>query len=143
LEITILIALFTILGLFAVQRYVAYRVASAKFRDVVLRELSDFYPVFTRWNGVKLGSELKGKFPTLQAAVSDFAASVPWYNKRAFGKAWMAYCNATGRDCDMNTYLHYFDAYDPFTSNQTEATANAKNLFHNNVKDLLSYAHKG
>jgi hypothetical protein len=143
LKITILIALFTILGFFAVQRYVAYRIASAKFRDIVLRELSDFYPTFTRWNGAIFAAELKTKFPTLQAAVADFSASVTWYNKRAFSEAWVAYCNATGRDCDMNTYLHYFDSYETFTGNQKEATAKAQALFHNNVKTLLSYAHKG
>lgn len=139
----IIIALFTILGYFAVQRYVAYRTASARFRETVLRELSDFYPTFTRWNGAEFSSELKTKFPILQAAVADFSASVPWYNKCAFRKAWVSYCNATGRDCDMNTYLHYFDSYDPFTSNQEAATAKAQKLFHNNVKKLLSYAHKG
>lgn len=140
---TIVVALITILGFFAVQRYVAYRAASVKFRDIVLRELSDFYPTFTRWNGSSFSDELKTKFPILQAAVADFSASVPWYNKLAFSKAWVAYCNTTGRDCDMNTYLHYFDSYDPFTSNQTEATAKAQTLFHSNVKKLLSYAHKG
>lgn len=143
MKITILITLFTILGYFAVQRYVAYRIASAKFRDIVLREISEFYPTFTRWDGAAFGEELKTKFPILQAAVSDFSASVPWYNKRTFSKAWRTYCNTTGRDCDMNTYLHYFDAYDPSKSSQKEATAKAQALFHHNVKNLLSYAHKG
>ena len=143
MKITILIALFTILGLFAVQRYVAYRNASVKFRGIVLSELSDFYPTFTRWNGATFTDELKTKFPTLQAAATDFLASVPWYSKRAFRKAWWAYCNTTGRDCDMNTYLHYFDAYDPFTENQKDATAKAQALFHGNVKKFISYTHSG
>jgi hypothetical protein len=138
----ILAAMFALLGAFAVARYNAYRTASAKFRASVLESLSDFYPTFTRWDGASLGTELKGKFPALQAAVSDFKASLPWWRKDDFHKAWVGYCNATGRDCDMNTYLHYFDAFDPLKSTQAEATAGAQDLFHANVKRLLSFAHK-
>ena len=136
----IIAALVAILGGFAVARYNAYRTASDKFRDIVLRELSDFYPTFTRWNGARFERELQDRFPILQAAVADFSRALPWYQKDTFSKAWIAYCNCTGRECDMNTYIHYFDSYDPAESTQEEATRKAQNLFHDNVKYLLSFA---
>ncbi|MGQ0711549.1 MAG: hypothetical protein ACT4NV_17585 [Rhodoferax sp.] len=137
----ILAALIPLEGGFAVARYNAYRVASAKFRSVVLDSLSDFYPTFTRWNGATFGHELRIKFPVLQSAVTDFCAALPWYQKGAFMKAWALYCNSTDRECDMNTYLHYFDAFDPSNDTQVEATARAKELFHANVARLLEFAH--
>lgn len=137
----ILVALITLLGLFAIQRYVAYRIASAKFRAVVLEALADFYPTFTRWNGGTFGEELKGKFSVLQAAVADFEASLTWFKRGAFRKAWVRYCNTTGRDCDMNTYLHYFDSYSS-DSTQAEATAKAQAMFHANVKRILDFSHE-
>ena len=140
--VAVIVALIAVLGAFAVQRYVAYRTASAKFRAAVLEALADFYPSFTKWNGARFGDELKSKFPILQAAVADFEASLVWFKKNDFRKAWVRYCNATGRDCDMNTYLHYFDAYDPSESTQAEATGKAQVLFHANVKRLLSFAHQ-
>lgn len=138
----IIAALIAILGGFAVARYNAYRTASAKFRDVVLSELNDFYPVFTRWHGASFSNELSAKFPILQAAADDFLPSIPWYRKVSFRKAWVSYCNATGRECDMNTYLHYFDSYDPLKSTQSDATVKAQALFHANVKCLLEFAHE-
>lgn len=137
-----LLAVFiALIGSFAVARYNAYRTASAKFRAVVLESLSDFYPNFTRWHGASFGRELQGKFPVLQSAVADFEASLAWWRKGAFRKAWGRYCNATGRDCDMNTYLHYFDCYGP-GGTQEDATTKAQALFHDNVKRLLEFAHE-
>ena len=136
----ILAVLVALLGSFAVARYNAYRIASSKFRAAILEPLSDFYPTFTRWDGASFGPELQGKFSVLQSAVADFEASLLWYKRGDFRKAWMRYCNTTGRDCDMNTYLHYFDSYDPSKSTQAEATAKAQALFHANVTHLLSFA---
>lgn len=136
-----MVCLFGGLFAFAVARYNAYRTASAKFRSSVLDALSDFYPTFTRWDGAAFGEELKNKFPILQAAVTDFEASLLWCKKGDLRKAWVRYCNATGRDCDMNTYLHYFDSYGP-GGNQAEATAKAQALFHSNVAALLAFASK-
>lgn len=141
-HVYIIVALLGILGAFAGPRYSAYRIASAKFRSVVLESLSDFYPTFTRWDGARFERELQAKFPILQAAVADFEASLIWYRKDSFSKAWVRYCNATGRECDMNTYLHYFDSYDPLKSTQAEATAKAQALFHANVKCLLGFAYE-
>lgn len=138
---TFLGVLVAILGAFAVQRYVAYRNASAKFRATVLESLSDFYPTFTRWDGASFGHQLQEKFPILQAAVVDFEASLAWWKKDGFRETWARYCNATGRDCDMNTYLHYFDSYSP-GGTQAEATAKAQALFRANVKSLLDFATK-
>ena len=135
----ILVALITILGAFSVARYNAYRTASASFRSAVTGALADFYPTFTRWDGARFGDELEIKFPALQAAVFDFDGSLLWYKKDSFRKAWVSYCNSTGRDCDMNTYLHYFDAYGA-GGTQAEATAKAQALFHKNVSRLLSFA---
>lgn len=137
----ILAALIALLGSFSVARYNAYRTASAKFRGIVLEALADFYPVFTRWEGSTFGEELKSKFPILQSAVTDFEASLLWWRKDDFRKAWVRYCNATGRDCDMNTYLHYFDSYG-LGGNQAEATTKAQALFHANVSRLLSFSHE-
>jgi hypothetical protein len=137
----ILTALITLLGAFSVARYNAYRTASAKFRGIVLDALADFYPVFTRREGSTFGEELKSKFPILQSAVTDFEASLLWSRKVDFRKAWGRYCNATGRDCDMNTYLHYFDSYGPGV-NQAEATTKAQAIFHTNISRLLSFSHE-
>jgi hypothetical protein len=137
----ILASLIAVLGAFSVARYNAYRTASAKFRGVVLNALADFYPVFTRWDGATFELELKSKFPALQAAVADFEGYLLWRRKHDFRKAWVHYCNATGRDCDMNTYLHYFDSYSPGRT-QAEATERAQVLFHANVGRLLSFSHK-
>lgn len=137
----ILALLFSVLSAFAIARYTAYRTASAKFRATVLEALSDFYPTFTRWDGARFSGELKAKFPTLQATVADFEASLLWCRKDDFRKAWMSYCNGTGRECDMNTYLHYFDSYGA-GGNQSDATAKAQALFHANVRRLLSFAHE-
>gem|GEM_PF-3226909 len=125
---------------FAVARYNAYRTASAKFRDAVLRELSDFYPVMTRWRGAGFGRELSAKFPALQAAVDDFLPNITWYKRASFRKAWIKYCSYSGDASDINTYTHYFDAYS--TGTQAQATAKAQALFHANVKHLLSFAHE-
>lgn len=140
-HIYLILALVSILGGFAIARYNAYRTASAKFRGVVLDALADFYPSFTRWDGARFGEELKTKFPTLQTAVADFEASLLWCKKDDFRKAWVNYCNATGRDCDMNTYLHYFDSYGA-GGTQAEATGKAQALFHANVSRLLSFSHE-
>ena len=137
----VLTALIALLGAFAIARYNAYRAASAKFRGVVLESLADFYPAFTRWNGAAFGEELKTKFPTLQSAIADFEACLLWYKRDDFRKAWVCYCNTTGRECDMNTYLHYFDSYGP-GGTQAEATSKAQALFHANVKRLLQFAHE-
>ena len=138
----IIAALIAILGGFAVARYNAYRTASAKFRDIVLREIGEFYPVFTRWHGASFGNELSARFSILQAAADDFLPCLPWYRKDGFRKAWVRYCNATGRECDMNTYLHYFDSYNPLESTQAEATEKVQALFHSNVKCLLKFSHE-
>ena len=139
-HIYIIVALVGVLGAFAVQRYVAYRNASAKFRAIVLETLNEFYPTFTTWNGALFGDILKRKFPILQSAVADFKLTLPLWRRNAFDRVWMSYCNATGRECDVNTYLHYFDAYDPANSTQAEATARAQALFQTNVSRLLSFA---
>lgn len=138
----IIVALIAVLGAFAVQRYSAYRTASAKFRATFLDSLAGLYPTFISWDGGSINYVLKEKFPVLQAAVTDFSASLPWWRRRAFNDAWIRYCNATGRDCDINTYLHYFDAYDPVKSTQEQATAKAQALFHSNVSAILKFANE-
>ncbi len=137
--VTLLVCFIGGLVAFAVARYNAYRTASAKFRDIVLRELCDFYPVFTRWHGASFENELSAKFPTLQAAVNDFSSNLSLSNSSAFLQAWLSYCNTTGRECDINTYLHYYDAYGPGET-QAGATAKAQALFHSHISHLLSFA---
>ena len=135
--VAFVVALIGLLGAFSVQRYVAFRTASVKFRSSLLAVLAGLYPHPVRWpqNDIEIEALLKGTFPALQAAAKEFRDSLPWWQRRAFDAAWLRYCCSTGRDCDVNTYLHYIPMHAP-----GEKMPDVKKLFLTNVSNLLSFA---
>lgn len=136
-HIYILVALIGVLGAFAVQRYVAFRSASAKFRASVFSTLSGLYPHPVSWpsNSTAIDGALKAAFPALQSAVGEFSEALPWWRKQAFKRAWLRYCCSTGRECDKNTYHHYMGSHAP-----SEPPQDVKAIFHANVSRLLRFA---
>lgn len=99
-------ALIAILGAFAVQRFVAYRNASVKFRAAVIAELKSIYPLPVSWPQ-NIDGFLRLAFPALQSAVAEFRPFVPSWRRRAFDQAWSQYRNAYGREVDAQVYHHY------------------------------------
>ena len=137
--VAFIVALVGLLGAFSVQRFVALRNASVKFRSAVLAALSGFYPQPADWpkNGVDIDPILRNAFPSLQAAVSEFREILPCWRRHAFDGAWLRYCCSTGRECDKNTYLHYIAMHSP-----GEQPPDVRVLFYANVSKLLSFANE-
>lgn len=135
----IIVALVGVLGAFAVQRYVAFRSASVKFRSAVLVALSGLHPHPANWprDSVAIDGILKKAFPSLQAAAREFRDVLPWWRRRAFDVAWLRYCCSTGRECDKNTYHHYMPMHSP-----GEQPPDVKTIFYDNVSKLLSFANE-
>jgi hypothetical protein len=113
-------------------RQTAKRNAATKFRAAFLTALSGLYPLPTNWPD-DINRFLRGVFPTLQSAVAEFRPFVPFWRRRAFDRAWFKYRCGTGRQIDLQNYLHYIE----FGSNP-----NAKEIFRRNVAALLSFADK-
>jgi hypothetical protein len=110
----------------------AKRNAATKFRATFLTALSGLYPLPTNWSD-DINRFLRGVFPTLQSAVAEFRPFVPFWRRRAFDRAWFKYRCGTGRQIDLQNYLHYM---------AFESNPNAKKLFRRNVAALLSFADK-
>lgn len=113
--------------------------ACVAFRYAVLAELGSLYPNPAPWPS-NIDEFLSTRFVALQIAVENFRPFVPWWSRWRFDRAWFRYRCATGRKIDTQCYLHYFDSYDPLTSTQAEETKKCREIFHDNVELLLSYA---
>ena len=126
-------ALVAVLGAFAVQRYVAFRAASVKFRSAVLGALQGLYPLPSNWptESVAIDRVLRAAFPALQSAVAEFEPVVPWWQRKAFAQAWFTYHCSPGRTIDSQVYHHYIGF-----SGQPEP----KEAFRANIGRLLSFA---
>ncbi len=126
----------------------ARRVAAcAKFQSTILSELVGLYPVPTEWPTNKLAiiEILEAKFPTLQAAVTEFVNALPWHKRYFFLKAWHIYrLGKDGRDIDHQYYWQYVPV-------SGEGYENGKHFKHDNrltyqsslklnIDRLLSYA---
>jgi len=110
-----------------------YAAACATFRASVLRALEGLHPHHAKWpqNSNGIDPMLRAAFPALQTAVAEFRPFVPFWQRRAFDRAWHQYHCSTGRDIDAQAYHHYMafsDKPDP------------KVTFHANVSRLLSFA---
>ena len=126
--VSIIVPLISILGIFAVQRYVTFKAASVKFRAAVLAELGSIYPDSFNWPK-DIRSFLRTAFPNLQAAVVEFSYALPWRRRRAFKMAWHRfYGEGQGEE-------HLYHQYKAFGSNP-----NYKVIFHDNLSRLLSFA---
>ena len=132
--VSMIVVFVGILGAFAVQRFIAFRAASVKFRSAVLTALNGLYPHPVNWpsDGMAIHQILSAAFPTLQAAVVEFHDALPRWHRRAFNNAWFRYrLGPDGRGIDKQCY----DQYVAFGSNP-----NYKAIFHANVSRLLRYA---
>ncbi len=96
--VTTVIALF---GIIAVHRLtekrskaIEFRAAAKEFRNIVLNELKGIYPSVTNWPQCP-SALLTTKFNTLQIAAMEFSASLPWYRRFMFKRAWRIYCVGT------------------------------------------------
>ena len=128
---TLLAALVALLGAFAVQRYIAFRAASAKFRAAVLKHLVGLYPIPVNWpdSGNAVDHTLRSAFPDLQSVVAEFRDALPKRRRGAFDRAWQEYRG------DYSHYYHYMGYSSP-----DKPTPDSKDLFHANVTRLLSFA---
>jgi hypothetical protein len=127
---TLIVGVFAAIVLLGVHRHNAFRAASTKYRSTFLETLRQVYPHPVQWPA-NIDHFLRGVFPTLQAAVAEFRAFVPWYRRRSYDAAWFAYRCSTGREVDLQCYHHYMGfGGDP----------DPKKMFKSNVDRLLSYA---
>jgi len=85
--LTLIAALVAVLGSLAVQRFVASRTASAKFRAAILGELGSRYPHIGQWPS-DIDGLLGKSFPNLQAALAEFTESLPNRRRAEFLAAW-------------------------------------------------------
>ena len=110
-----------------------YATACGNFRTSVLRALDGLHPRHASWprDDFAIDPILREAFPALQAAVAEFRPFVPWWQRRAFDRAWFRYHCSTGRTVDAQGYHHYMAI-----SNQPDPKA----TFHENVSRLLSFA---
>ena len=138
--ISIMAVLSGTLGAFAVQRFIAFRKASVKFRSTVLGILSGLYPIPAHWpdSGNAVDQALHAAFPALQTAVTEFRDSLPICRRGKFDQAWFIYrLGSEGRETDKQCY----DQYMGFSSPE-KVIPDSKVTFHVNVSRLLSFARK-
>ena len=128
---TLLAALIALLGAFAIQRYVAFRAASVKFRASVLKALVGLYPIPVNWpnHGNAVDRVLQSAFPELQSVVAEFRDALPKRKLGAFDRSWQEYRG------EYSHYYHYMGYASP-----DEDIPDSKDLFHTNVTRLLSFA---
>ncbi|OIR17883.1 hypothetical protein GALL_21050 [mine drainage metagenome] len=124
-----------------------FRTACKKFNSTILTELIGLYPIPTQWpkRDIEIIDILQAKFPALQAAVTEFAYTLPWYKRYFFLKAWRTYrLGKDGRDIDHQYYWQYVPSHG-------ESIENGKHFKHDNrltyqsnfklnIDSLLSYA---
>jgi hypothetical protein len=108
----------------------ARRNAATKFTGTILAALNGLYPLPVNWPE-DIDHALRGVFPLLQSAVAEFRPHIPLWRQRAFDRAWFRYRCGTGREIDLQNYLHYI-AFDD--------NPNAKGNFRRNIAALLAYA---
>ncbi|MGA8171115.1 MAG: hypothetical protein WB816_09865 [Methylocystis sp.] len=113
----------------------ARRNASSKFRGSVLAALTGLYPHPVNWPD-DIDPTLRNAFPTLQTAVEEFRPFVRWWQRRAYDRAWLRYRCATGRQVDIQCYLHYTNIQN---LDEPKPPTDAKITFHRNVSALLAF----
>jgi hypothetical protein len=96
------------------------------------------YPIPTNWpnNGLEVKVILEALFNDLQVAVNDFRQYLPKRKQTVFDEAWFIYrLGEDGREIDKQCYQQYMGFSSPDTP-----TRDSKELFHENVSRLLSFA---
>lgn len=93
--LTAIITLFCVLAVHRLaekrNKAIEFRAVSKQFRDSVLKELKDVYPVATNWPD-HIGIFLTNKFISLQQAVTTFESALPFYKLLFFRRAWRICC---------------------------------------------------
>jgi hypothetical protein len=122
--------------------YFAYRTvvrkqyveAAEKFRESVLGQLKDIYPIATDWPD-SMDCYLSNKFSALQNSVTTFEFALPWYKRYFFNRAWRIYrVGENGRDQDKQCYHQYLG----FTID--DHYIDPRKQLNKNVDRLLKYA---
>jgi hypothetical protein len=108
----------------------AKRRASVKFYSAILAAFHGLYPLPVNWP-LDIEYALRSVFPAIQTAIAEFRPYVPWWQRRAFDRAWFRYRCGTGREIDLQIYLHYTAFRD---------NTDAKGRFRRNVAALLAFA---
>lgn len=129
------------------ERNNAFRIASIKFRESVLRSLSGLYPIPTNWpeRTLEIIKILEDIFPQFQIAVTEFRAILPWHKRRGFDRAWRIYRLGTdGREIDGQYYWQYVphsgESIKGGKHSKYDNTLTYKDEFKKNVDSLLYYA---
>ena len=133
-HIPIIVALIGILGLFAVQRYVAFRNAASKFRSSILTALLGIYPPTEVW-GQNISASLIATLPAVKSACAEFHSNVSRFKRRAFANAVAEY-EQHCRQEDPFTFL-LAHSLDP-----TTFPDNPQTIFCRHVELLLSFANE-
>ena len=141
ISITAIVTLFAVIAVHRLtdkrNKAVEFRASAKSFRNTVLDELKEVYPVVTSWPDHP-PAFFSSKFIALQLAVSEFETALPIYKKLLFRRAWRLYRvgkNPTSKKAEQDYFQymgvtindHYIDPRKPLK---------------NNVDRLLKYAKK-
>jgi hypothetical protein len=128
-SIGILITLFLAVAGYRFAHYKDRKKSSEKFRNIILTELKNLYPIPAKWPA-DVNLILEPKFSTLQAAVEEYKLSLPFYKRNALQKAWFQFYCPTGREIDKNctSFYHY------------SVGSDKKERFKHNLNQLLKCA---
>ncbi|MCD6175253.1 MAG: hypothetical protein J7K65_05730 [Planctomycetes bacterium] len=142
-----IITICVILVLAAVGMFIAqYFTASRKFKSILLSELKGLYPTPSNWpeNEFSIDDILREKFPTLEAAVTEFSDVLPFFAKTYFLKAWIKYYAEYGEEYGQS-YHQYMPLSCPEVINygvksSFDTTKTYKSDFKKHLDHLLSFA---
>ena len=130
----IIVALVSVLGAFAVQRYVAFRTAAAKFRSSVLTALLGIYPPTERWKE-NVSASIIATLPAVKSACAEFHPNVSRFKRKAFASA----CAEYEEHCRQKDPFTFLLAH---TLDPTTFPDNPQTIFCRHVELLLSFANE-
>ena len=123
--------------------------AADKFHSTVITTLSGLYPIPTEWpkdeSIANITNLFKSKFPALQAAVTEFAKTLPWYKRFFFMRAWRTYrLGKDGQDGQGQDYWQYIPHHNNGVENgkyyEYDNHLTYQSDFKLNIDRLLTYA---
>ena len=123
--------------------------AAEKFHSTVITTLSGLYPIPTEWpkdeSIANTTNMFKSKFPALQAAVTEFAKTLPWYKRFFFMRAWRTYrLGKDGQDGQGQDYWQYIPHHNNGVENgkyyEYDNHLTYQSDFKLNIDRLLTYA---
>ena len=130
--VSMIVVLIGILGAFAVQRFIAFRAASVKFRSDIFKALDGIYPKTGVWKQ-NIAQELLATIPAVSSAHAEFAYYIAFLRKRAFRKALSAYEDQCKQEEPFNVLLLHL-------ASPKDCPENPQTVFGRHVEKLLSFA---